>query len=51
MVTVPRLLHENDRVSLFLVKIDIEGFESDVFETAGEWTVSLLVLFIENARA
>jgi len=48
LVTVPQLLQqEGDEASLFLVKIDIEGFESDVFETAGEWIDLPAVLFIE----
>ncbi|HWM21978.1 MAG TPA: FkbM family methyltransferase [Ilumatobacteraceae bacterium] len=48
LVTVPQLLEqEGEGSALFMVKIDIEGFESDVFETAEKWIDQPAVLFIE----
>jgi FkbM family methyltransferase len=48
LVTVPQLLEqEGEDAALFLVKVDIEGFESDVFETAEKWIDEPAVLFVE----
>jgi FkbM family methyltransferase len=48
LVTVPQLLEqEGEGAALFLVKVDIEGFESDVFETAEKWIDQPAVLFVE----
>lgn len=46
--TVPEIMraHEPD-CDLFLVKIDIEGFESDVFAANTEWVSATKVLIIE----
>lgn len=47
--TVPRLLEEasRDGVEPFIIKIDIEGFESNLFEENTDWVATFPLLIIE----
>ena len=45
VVTIPSLLKRNE--ALFLVKIDIEGFESDLFQSNLDWLDDVEVVIIE----
>ncbi len=45
--TVPEILANNDAADLFLVKIDIEGFEADLFEDNIAWLDQVRVVIIE----
>lgn len=48
VLTIPQLIEtEGDGVSLFLVKIDIEGFEKDVFEGDTGWTDQPAAIVVE----
>ena len=47
MLTVPDILESNSDCELFMVKIDIEGFEADLFESSTEWLLQTKVVFIE----
>ncbi len=48
IVTIPALIRNQERpVKLFLVKIDIEGFESDLFAQNVEWVDDAEVIIIE----
>jgi FkbM family methyltransferase len=48
IVTIPQLLSlEGERSRLFIVKIDIEGFESDVFEHSTEWLDDAAAIVVE----
>lgn len=48
LMTIPELLRRNgEEKSLFLVKIDIEGFESDLFESNLGWLDDVEVVIIE----
>jgi FkbM family methyltransferase len=48
VVTIPQLVAaEGIDAQLFLVKIDIEGFESDVFEDAGQWIEQPSAIIVE----
>jgi FkbM family methyltransferase len=46
--TVPDLVHgEGESAQLFIVKIDIEGFEKDLFEANTEWVQDTAAIFVE----
>jgi FkbM family methyltransferase len=46
--TIPQIIRHDQRTqSLFLVKIDIEGFESDLFASNVEWLDEVEVVIIE----
>ncbi|MDP2293019.1 MAG: FkbM family methyltransferase [Actinomycetota bacterium] len=45
--TVAELLHQRADFCLFLVKIDIEGFERDLFASNTEWAAEAKVVIIE----
>lgn len=45
--TIPELVASVPGAELFIVKIDIEGFESDLFSNATEWVGNTKVIFIE----
>ena len=47
MLTVPDLEHDAAPAVPFLIKIDIEGFESNLFETNTGWIDDFVVLIIE----
>jgi FkbM family methyltransferase len=47
LLTVPEILERNGDCELFMVKIDIEGFESDLFQSSTEWLLKTKVVFIE----
>jgi FkbM family methyltransferase len=47
MVTVSELLQAFPRGSLFIVKVDIEGFESDLFADNVEWIADAAAIIIE----
>jgi FkbM family methyltransferase len=48
LVTIPGLLaEEGSKARLLIVKIDIEGFESDVFEHAAEWIHEPAAILVE----
>ena len=47
MVNVQELLRENDKCSLFMIKIDIEGFEENLFSENVEWIDEAPLLIIE----
>jgi FkbM family methyltransferase len=48
ILTVSDILrHAGEKVNLFLVKIDIEGFEEDVFSKSTEWLADTKALIIE----
>ena len=46
-ITVHDILECQDRVRPFLIKIDIEGFESDLFANDTEWIDDFPILLIE----
>jgi hypothetical protein len=46
-VTVAGILHDNADASPFIVKIDIEGFESTLFESDTSWLDEFPVVLIE----
>jgi hypothetical protein len=46
--TIPALVaDEGEFAQLFLVKVDIEGFEKDLFEANTEWVDETAAIFIE----
>ena len=45
--TIPELVMTEPRAELFIVKIDIEGFESDLFSSETEWVLKTKVIYIE----
>jgi FkbM family methyltransferase len=46
--TIPALVADEDEFAqLFLVKVDIEGFEKDLFEANTEWVDETAAIFIE----
>lgn len=45
--TIEEVIHQNDANRLFLVKIDIEGAESQVFQESAKWLGEATVLIIE----
>lgn len=45
--TIPGLLAESRETELFIVKVDIEGFERDLFESATDWIEKCDVLIVE----
>jgi FkbM family methyltransferase len=47
VVTVDDLLHSEPGCELFIVKVDIEGFESDLFAANTNWVHQAKVIFIE----
>jgi FkbM family methyltransferase len=48
VVTVQDVLQEQDsRTELFLVKVDIEGFESDLFQENTEWVDHAAAVIVE----
>jgi FkbM family methyltransferase len=47
LVTIPELVAASSDGQLFLVKIDIEGFESDVFATNVGWLDDAFVVMVE----
>lgn len=48
VTTIPAILARNDEAkSLFLVKVDIEGFEADLFKGQLEWLDDVEVVIIE----
>jgi FkbM family methyltransferase len=47
IVTVPEILSDYDGHQLFLAKIDIEGFESDLFQQETDWVKSAAIIIIE----
>ena len=47
MVNMDQLLKENKDGSLFIVKIDIEGFEENLFSQNTEWIDDCMLLIIE----
>lgn len=44
-VTIPQLIRENERA--FVIKIDIEGFESELFEENIEWVAKAPLIILE----
>jgi FkbM family methyltransferase len=46
-VTIPDAVRSNDRYSLFIVKIDIEGFEVNLFRQETEWVDDVPLLIFE----
>lgn len=47
IVTIPEAVASVDRGRLFIAKIDIEGFESDLFSAGTEWLDDAAVVYIE----
>ena len=47
LLTVPEILDRNSHCEPFMVKIDIEGFESDLFQSNPQWLLKTKVVFIE----
>jgi FkbM family methyltransferase len=47
IITVSEILEKNSRYKLFLAKIDIEGFEGDLFSENTEWLDDVDAIFIE----
>jgi len=47
VVTINQLLEEFSNAELFIVKIDIEGFESDLFSANTDWIKKATILIIE----
>lgn len=47
VVTVPELVARVPNPALLLVKVDIEGFESDLFSAATDWVNQATALFVE----
>jgi FkbM family methyltransferase len=47
IVTMDELIRANPDGELFMVKIDIEGFEADLFERDTGWVEAAKVIFIE----
>ena len=47
MVNIDQLLKENNDGSLFIVKVDIEGFEENLFSQNTEWIDDCMLLIIE----
>ena len=47
MVNIDQLLKENNEGSLFIVKIDIEGFEENLFSQNTEWIDDCMLLIVE----
>lgn len=47
VVTINELCASNDDLALFLVKVDIEGFERDLFETNLDWLDQAFAVVIE----
>jgi FkbM family methyltransferase len=48
ITTIPDILADQGAdAALFMVKVDIEGFESDLFETNTGWVDDAAVLFVE----
>lgn len=45
--TIPEILSTVSRGELFIAKIDIEGFESDLFASCTDWVKMAKVIFIE----
>lgn len=44
-ITIPELIRENERA--FVIKIDIEGFESELFEENIEWVAKAPLIILE----
>lgn len=47
LVTIPQLMAEQSNGQLFIVKIDIEGFEADVFAANVGWLDEAFVVIVE----
>ena len=47
VVTIPEILERNPQGELFIVKVDIEGFESDLFLSNTEWIDDAFVVVVE----
>jgi FkbM family methyltransferase len=47
IVTVPQLLDRIEGAELLIAKIDIEGFESDLFAEATDWLETVSAIFVE----
>jgi FkbM family methyltransferase len=47
VVTINQLLEEFNNAELFIVKIDIEGFEADLFSAHTDWIKKAMILIIE----
>jgi FkbM family methyltransferase len=47
VVTINQLLEEFSNAELFIVKIDIEGFEADLFSANTDWIKKATVLIVE----
>lgn len=47
IVTIDAILEGHPNTELFIVKVDIEGFESDLFATNLEWLADVSVVLIE----
>jgi len=47
VVTINQLLEEFSNAELFIVKVDIEGFESDLFSANTDWIKKAIILIIE----
>ncbi len=45
--TIPDLVAEADGCALFIVKVDIEGFERDMFSTNTDWIARCFMLVVE----